>query len=94
MRQEEGRINSQRFIYTYRIWPLKFFIVFILRNSKKYIPGGKYNGCSRMLQINPLEAIAIFTMLHIFSFTDVNARKNFACNNFGVSVESCRQVKL
>ena len=29
-----------------------------------------------------------------FSFTDVNASNNFACNNFGVSVESCRQVKL
>ena len=75
------------------IWLLDFLLFSCSGIVKKY-SRGKYNGCSRMLQINPLDAIAIFTMLHIFSFTDVNASNNFACNNFGVSVESCRQVKL
>ena len=74
------------------IWPLEFFIVFMLRNGKKY-SRGKDNSCSRILQISPREETTIFTML-FFSIADVNARKNFACINFVVSVDSYRQVKL
>ena len=74
------------------IWPLEFFIVFMLRNGKKY-SRGKYNSCSRILQISPREETTIFTML-FFSIADVNARKNFACINFVASVYSYRQVKL
>ena len=74
------------------IWPLEFFIVFMLRNGKKY-SRGKYNSCSRILQISPREETTIFTML-FFSIADVNARKNFACINFVASVDSYRQVKL
>ena len=56
---------------------------------EKNIPGGKYNGCSRMLQISPLKETTIFTMLYIFfCFTDVSARKNFPWINFGVGVDS------
>ena len=33
-------------------------------------------------------------LYYVFSIADVNARKNFACINFGVSVDSYRQVKL
>ena len=45
-----------------------------------------------MLQISPLEETTIFFV--IFSFADVKTRSNFACINFGVRVDSCRQVKL
>ena len=72
--------------------PLEFFIVFMLRNSKKY-SRGKYNGCSRIQQISPLEETTIFTVI-FFSIADVKARKNFACINFVVCVDSYRQVKL
>ena len=48
---------------------------------------GKYNGCSRILQISPLEETTIFTMLFFF-ITDVNERKNFPWINLGVSVDS------
>ena len=73
------------------ILPLEFFIVFMLRNGKKY-SRGKYNSCS-ILQISPREETTIFSML-FFSIADVNARKNFACINFVASVDSYRQVKL
>ena len=66
---------------------MESFIVFLLRNSKKKRSMGKYNGCSRILQVSPLEETTIFTMLFFF-IADVNERKNFPWINFGVSVDS------
>ena len=48
---------------------------------------------STVLQISPLEETTIFTVIFL-SLADVNTRKIFACINFGVRVDSWRQVKL
>ena len=66
------------------IYLLEFFLLF---SSSQTV------NTTVILQIYPLEGTTIFTVI-LFSFTDVNTRKNFACINFGVRVDSCRQVKL
>ena len=75
------------------IWPVGIFYCFHAQEKLKKYSRGKYNSCSRILQISPREETTIFTML-FFSIADVNARKNFACINFVASVDSYRQVKL
>ena len=70
-----------------------FFIFFMLRNSKKSIPGANTTAVLVSCKSVLVEETTIFTML-LFFFTDVSARKNVSFIDFGTSVGSCRQVKL
>ena len=81
MRQEQnndGRVDKQHYL------SIRIFLLFSSSQTVK---------TTVILQIYPLEGTTIFTVI-LFSFADVNTRKNFACINFGVRVDSCRQVKL
>ena len=75
------------------VWLLDFLLLSCSGIVKKY-SRGKYNGCSRKLQISPCWGDQYLYYVILFSFTDVSVRKNFPCIDFGNSVDSCRQVKL
>ena len=75
------------------VWPLEFFIVFMLRNSKKIFQGQIQRLFSFTANQSTWGDHYLYYVI-FFSMADVNARKNYPWINFGVSVDSWRQVKL
>ena len=63
-------------------------MVFMIKKSKI-----QYS-YTNMLRISSLEGDHDRHYVIFYLFADVNTRKNFDCINFGVRVDSCRQVKL